>query len=64
MYFYFFTLSHLKEHPTLKLKLRMQSLGLPDTLHFTYLDVKGHSIVEIAASKNLVDNHIQPFKVL
>jgi oligosaccharyltransferase complex subunit alpha (ribophorin I) len=35
---------------------------LPDTLHFTYLDVKGRPVVEIAA-KNLVENHIQPFKV-
>lgn len=35
---------------------------LPDSLHFTYLDVKGRPVVEIAA-KNLVENHIQPFKV-
>jgi len=35
---------------------------LQDTLHFTYLDVKGRSVVENAA-KNLVENHIQPFKV-
>ncbi|EFX75282.1 hypothetical protein DAPPUDRAFT_226428 [Daphnia pulex] len=35
---------------------------LPDTLHFTYLDVKGRPVVEIAA-KNLVENHIQPFKL-
>ncbi|EFX75171.1 hypothetical protein DAPPUDRAFT_14029, partial [Daphnia pulex] len=34
---------------------------LQDTLHFTYLDVKGRSVVENAA-KNLVENHIQPFK--
>jgi oligosaccharyltransferase complex subunit alpha (ribophorin I) len=40
----------------------MQKLGLPDTLHFIYLNVKGHSVVEIAA-KNLVKNHIQPFNV-
>lgn len=36
---------------------------LPDSLHFTYLDVKGRPVVEIAA-KNLVENHIQPFKVI
>lgn len=35
---------------------------LPDSLHFTYLDVKGRPVVEIAA-KNLVENHIQPFKL-
>ena len=36
---------------------------LPDSLHFTYLDTKGRPVVEIAA-KNLVENHIQPFKVI
>lgn len=35
---------------------------LPDTLHFTYLDTKGRPVVEIKA-KNLVENHIQDFKV-
>lgn len=35
---------------------------LPDSLHFTYLDTKGRPVVEIAA-KNLVENHIQPFKL-
>lgn len=35
---------------------------LQDSLHFTYLDVKGRPVVELAA-KNLVENHIQAFKV-
>lgn len=35
---------------------------LPDSLHFTYLDTKGRPVVQLAA-KNLVENHIQPFKV-
>lgn len=35
---------------------------LPDTLHFTYLDTKGRPVVEIKA-KNLVENHIQDFKL-
>nr|CAG4650097.1 EOG090X04O4 [Sida crystallina] len=35
---------------------------LPDSLHFTYLDTKGRPVVEISA-KNLVENHIQDFKL-
>jgi len=35
---------------------------LPDSLHFTYLDVKGRPVIELRA-KNLVENHIQEFKV-
>lgn len=35
---------------------------LPDTLHFTYLDTKGRPVVQLSA-KNLVENHIQEFKV-
>lgn len=35
---------------------------LPDTLHFTYLDVKGRPVVQLSA-KNLVENHMQEFKV-
>lgn len=35
---------------------------LPDDLHFTYLDVKGRPVVQLKA-KNLVENHIQEFKV-
>ena len=36
---------------------------LADTLHFTYLDTRGRPVVEISA-KNLVEHHIQDFKVL
>nr|CAG4634736.1 EOG090X04O4 [Alona affinis] len=35
---------------------------LPDELHFTYLDVKGRPVVQLKA-KNLVENHIQEFKL-
>ena len=35
---------------------------LPDSLHFTYLDTKGRPVIELSA-KNLVENHIQEFKV-
>lgn len=35
---------------------------LPDSLHFTYLDTKGRPVVELSG-KNLVENHIQEFKV-
>nr|CAG4643152.1 EOG090X04O4 [Ilyocryptus agilis] len=35
---------------------------LPDSLHFTYLDVKGRPVVEFSA-KNLVENHTQQFKL-
>lgn len=35
---------------------------LPDSLHFTFLDTKGRPVVQLSA-KNLVENHIQEFKV-
>lgn len=35
---------------------------LEDSLHFTYLDTKGRPVVEITAN-NLVEHHIQDFKV-
>lgn len=35
---------------------------LPDTLHYTYLDTKGRPVIELRAS-NLVENHMQDFKV-
>ena len=35
---------------------------LEDSLHFTYLDTTGRPVVEITA-KNLVEHHIQDFKV-
>lgn len=35
---------------------------LLDSLHFTYLDTKGRPVVQFSA-KNLVENHIQEFKV-
>lgn len=35
---------------------------LPDSLHFTYLDTKGRPVIQLEA-KNLVENHIQSFKV-
>jgi len=35
---------------------------LPDSLHFTYLDTKGRPVVELSG-KNLVENHIQEFKL-
>jgi len=35
---------------------------LADTLHFTYLDTRGRPVVEISA-KNLVEHHIQDFKL-
>ena len=35
---------------------------LPDELHYTYLDVKGRPVIQLKA-KNLVENHIQEFKV-
>lgn len=35
---------------------------LPDSLHFTYLDTKGRPVVQLSA-KNLVENHIQEFKL-
>ena len=36
---------------------------LPDSLHFTYLDTVGRPVVELEA-KNLVESHIQDFKVM
>jgi len=35
---------------------------LPDSLHFTYLDTVGRPVVELEA-KNLVESHIQDFKL-
>lgn len=35
---------------------------LPDSLHYTYLDVKGRPVVTIRKT-NLVENHIQDFEV-
>nr|CAG4646197.1 EOG090X04O4 [Macrothrix elegans] len=35
---------------------------LPDSLHYTYLDTKGRPVIQMSA-KNLVENHIQDFKL-
>ncbi|KAJ8688620.1 hypothetical protein QAD02_024415 [Eretmocerus hayati] len=46
----------------IKLELPYEGTRLPDSLHYTYLDTTGRPVVSIAKS-NLVENHIQNFKL-
>lgn len=45
----------------MQLELPYPAIRLPDSLHFTYLDVTGRPVVSVT-KKNLVENHIQSFR--
>lgn len=46
----------------IELVLPYTATRLPDSLHYTYLDTTGRPVISIA-KKNLVENHIQNFKL-
>lgn len=46
----------------IKLTLPYPATRLPDSLHYTYLDTTGRPVISIT-KKNLVENHIQNFKL-
>ncbi|EFN79103.1 dolichyl-diphosphooligosaccharide--protein glycosyltransferase subunit 1 [Harpegnathos saltator] len=45
----------------MQLELPYPATRLPDSLHYTYLDVTGRPVVSVT-KKNLVENHIQSFR--
>ncbi|CAK9811570.1 Dolichyl-diphosphooligosaccharide--protein glycosyltransferase subunit 1 [Anthophora quadrimaculata] len=46
----------------IELSLPYPATRLPDSLHYTYLDTTGRSVISVT-KKNLVENHIQNFKL-
>ncbi|XP_018313793.1 dolichyl-diphosphooligosaccharide--protein glycosyltransferase subunit 1 [Mycetomoellerius zeteki] len=46
----------------IKLELPYPVTRLPDSLHYTYLDVTGRPVISVT-KKNLVENHIQSFRL-
>ncbi|XP_014213080.1 dolichyl-diphosphooligosaccharide--protein glycosyltransferase subunit 1 isoform X2 [Copidosoma floridanum] len=46
----------------IKLELPYNATRLPDSLHYTYLDTTGRPVVSVS-KKNLVENHIQNFRL-
>ncbi|XP_011869468.1 PREDICTED: dolichyl-diphosphooligosaccharide--protein glycosyltransferase subunit 1 [Vollenhovia emeryi] len=46
----------------IKLELPYLATRLPDSLHYTYLDVTGRPVVSVTKN-NLVENHIQSFRL-
>lgn len=46
----------------IELSLPYSAIRLPDSLHYTYLDTTGRPVISVT-KKNLVENHIQNFKL-
>lgn len=46
----------------IELNLPYSAMSLPDSRHYTYLDVTGRPVISIT-KRNLVENHIQNFKL-
>ncbi|XP_016845577.1 dolichyl-diphosphooligosaccharide--protein glycosyltransferase subunit 1 [Nasonia vitripennis] len=47
---------------SIKLELPYEASRLPDSLHYTYLDTTGRTVISVT-KKNLVENHIQNFRL-